>query len=77
MSASRLRLEAPGFLPAEADVPSAGEGPVSVRMKAKGSVTASFLSPDEKREESVVVTLSGRGDKDVQMVAKVLGEDIE
>ncbi|HBQ31045.1 MAG TPA: tryptophan synthase subunit beta, partial [Mitsuokella multacida] len=28
-------------------------------------------------DESVVVTLSGRGDKDVQMVAKVLGEDIE
>nr|WP_304100875.1 tryptophan synthase subunit beta [Mitsuokella multacida] len=35
------------------------------------------LMPQTHPDESVVVTLSGRGDKDVQMVAKVLGEDIE
>ena len=35
------------------------------------------LMPATKPEESVVVCLSGRGDKDVAMVAKVLGEDIE
>lgn len=35
------------------------------------------LMPQTQLDEAVVVTLSGRGDKDVQMVAKVLGEDIE
>lgn len=35
------------------------------------------LMPQTYPDESVVVTLSGRGDKDVQMVAKVLGEDID
>ena len=35
------------------------------------------LLPTTRPEESVVVCLSGRGDKDVAMVAKVLGEDIE
>ncbi len=35
------------------------------------------LLPTTKPEETVVVCLSGRGDKDVAMVAKVLGEDIE
>ena len=35
------------------------------------------LMPTTKPEETVVVCLSGRGDKDVAMVAKVLGEDIE
>ena len=35
------------------------------------------LMPATKPEESVVVCLSGRGDKDVAMAAKVLGEDIE
>ncbi len=34
------------------------------------------LMPYTKPEEVVVVTLSGRGDKDVQQVAKVLGEEI-
>jgi len=34
------------------------------------------LMPQTKPDESVVVTLSGRGDKDVAMVAKVLGEEI-
>ena len=34
------------------------------------------LMPSTKPEEVVVVTLSGRGDKDVQQVAKVLGEEI-
>ncbi len=33
------------------------------------------LMPRTKPEETVVVTLSGRGDKDVQMVAKALGEE--
>ena len=33
------------------------------------------LMPETSPEETVVVTLSGRGDKDVQMVAKVLGEE--
>ncbi|MDY4475816.1 tryptophan synthase subunit beta [Mitsuokella sp.] len=35
------------------------------------------LMPTTSPDETVVVTLSGRGDKDVQMVAKVLGEEIE
>lgn len=35
------------------------------------------LMPQTKPDETVVVTLSGRGDKDVAMVAKVLGEEIE
>ena len=35
------------------------------------------LMPETKPEESVVVCLSGRGDKDVAMVARALGEDIE
>ena len=35
------------------------------------------LMPQTHPDESVVVTLSGRGDKDVQMVAKVLGEEID
>lgn len=35
------------------------------------------LMPETKPEESVVVCLSGRGDKDVTMVARALGEDIE
>jgi tryptophan synthase beta chain len=35
------------------------------------------LMPETKPEETVVVCLSGRGDKDVAMVAKVLGEEIE
>ena len=35
------------------------------------------LMPETKAEEVVVVCLSGRGDKDVQMVAKRLGEEIE
>jgi tryptophan synthase beta chain len=34
------------------------------------------LMPNTKKDEVVVVTLSGRGDKDVQQVAKVLGEEI-
>ncbi len=35
------------------------------------------LMPETKAGESVVVCLSGRGDKDVAMVARALGEDIE
>ena len=35
------------------------------------------LMPQTKPDEVVVVCLSGRGDKDVQMVAKALGEEIE
>ena len=35
------------------------------------------LMPETRPEESVVVCLSGRGDKDVAMVARALGEDIE
>lgn len=35
------------------------------------------LMPNTKEDEVVVVTLSGRGDKDVQQVAKALGEEIE
>lgn len=35
------------------------------------------LMPETKPEESVVVCLSGRGDKDVAMVARALGGDIE
>lgn len=34
------------------------------------------LMPNTKPEEVVVVTLSGRGDKDVQQVAKALGEEL-
>lgn len=35
------------------------------------------LMPQTKEDEVVVLCLSGRGDKDVQMVAKILGEGIE
>ncbi len=35
------------------------------------------LMPETKSEENVVVCLSGRGDKDVQMAAKAMGEVIE
>lgn len=35
------------------------------------------LMPQTTPDQVVVVTLSGRGDKDVQQVAKVLGEEIE
>lgn len=34
------------------------------------------LMPHTNADETVVVCLSGRGDKDVQMVAKILGEDL-
>ena len=33
--------------------------------------------PNTKKDEVVVVTLSGRGDKDVQQVARALGEEID
>ena len=32
--------------------------------------------PKTKKDEVVVLCLSGRGDKDVQMVAKALGEEL-
>ena len=35
------------------------------------------LMPETTPDQNVVVCLSGRGDKDVQMVAKVLGESVE
>lgn len=35
------------------------------------------LMPTTKEDEAVVVCLSGRGDKDVQMVASVLGEELK
>lgn len=35
------------------------------------------LMPQTKEDEVVVLCLSGRGDKDVQMVAKTLGEELE
>lgn len=35
------------------------------------------LMPETKEDEVVVVCLSGRGDKDVQMVAKALGRESE
>ena len=35
------------------------------------------LMPETKKGESVVVCLSGRGDKDVAMVAKVLEEEVK
>ena len=34
------------------------------------------LMPKTKKDEVVVLCLSGRGDKDVQMVAKALGEEL-
>ena len=35
------------------------------------------LMPETTKDQSVVVCLSGRGDKDVQMVAKAVGEDLD
>ena len=35
------------------------------------------LMPETTKDQSVVVCLSGRGDKDVAMVAKALGQEIE
>ncbi len=55
---TRLRLQAPGFAPAEAEVPAEGAAGLVVRLKATGSVTVSFLSLDEKREDSLVVALA-------------------
>ena len=56
--ARRLRIQAPGFASAEAEVPAEGAVPPVIRLKANGSVTVSFLSLDEKREDSVVVSLA-------------------
>lgn len=69
-----LRLEAPGFATAETEIPAAGNGPMVVRMRATGSVRASFLSPDEKREESFLVTLTpapaGPGERPGRTIAE-------
>ena len=56
--ARRLRFQAPGFAPAEAEVPAEGAAPPIIRLKANASVTVAFLSLDEKREDSLVVSLA-------------------
>ena len=57
-ASGRLRLQAPGFAPAEAEVPAEESAPPVVRLKATGSLTVAFLSLDEKREDSLVVALA-------------------
>lgn len=50
------------------------EGIIPALESSHAIAYAMKLVPKMKREEIVVITLSGRGDKDVQQVAEILGE---
>ena len=54
----RLRVEAPGFDPAEVAVPGAQDPVSPVRLEARGAVKITFTSLDEKREDSLLVTIA-------------------
>jgi tryptophan synthase beta chain len=55
---------------------SQGEGIIPALESAHAVAYAMKLAPKMKRNEAVVVTLSGRGDKDVETVADYLGVKI-
>ena len=52
------------------------EGIIPALESAHALAYLEKLMPKTKKDEVVVVCLSGRGDKDVQMVAKALGEEL-
>ena len=46
------------------------------KSRKEGHIHARKIAPTMKKDEILVVCLSGRGDKDVYSVAKYLGKDI-
>ena len=52
------------------------EGIIPALESAHALAYLEKLMPKTKKDEVVVLCLSGRGDKDVQMVAKALGEEL-
>lgn len=52
------------------------EGIIPALESAHAIAEAARIAPKLKKSESIVVTLSGRGDKDVEQVGRYLGKDI-
>ena len=52
------------------------EGIIPALESAHALAYLEKLMPRTKEDEVVVLCLSGRGDKDVQMVAKAMGEEL-
>lgn len=55
---------------------STSEGIIPALESAHAVAYAVKLAPKMKKDESIVVTLSGRGDKDVQIIAKREGLEL-